>query len=263
MHNTSAHAKWMFPVNQNERRFLRTDDFLASHVYDMEDMHDMNWIAAMSDMHAVYIYIYIICIYYISMITLSMMMHDSQLLQTTTWTPRRCKQGTWRHSVALGTSDAAFVRQSQTWSDVLEEYWKTLPTDQYEDPLEPTIKGLFSILGFPLSDPTSLPSVLHQLRLVAYPIIFKGFIHPKWLFEISSINSKDEHWFVGYHHCSKLNSANHYSHGKNYFLTVKYFGQGRIPGYHYKYWYCSICVFIMSNINIILIVTMIMCFTIC
>lgn len=55
MHNTSADAKWMFPVNQNERRFLKTDDFLASHAYDMEDVHDMNWIAAMSDMHAVYI----------------------------------------------------------------------------------------------------------------------------------------------------------------------------------------------------------------
>ena len=95
------------------------------------------------------------CMQYISMITLSMMMNDSQLSQTTTWTPRRCKQGTWRHSVALGTSDAAFVRQSQTWSDVIEEYWKTLPTDQYEDPLQSTIKGLFSILGFPLSQPPS------------------------------------------------------------------------------------------------------------
>ena len=66
LHNgtqTSADAKWMFPVNQNERRFLRTDDFLASHVYDMEDMHDMNRIAAMSDMHAVYICILYIYIY--------------------------------------------------------------------------------------------------------------------------------------------------------------------------------------------------------
>ena len=46
---------------------------------------------------------------------------------------------------------------------------------------------------------------------------FQGFIHPKWLFEISSINSKDEHFFVGYHHCSKLNSASHYCHGKKLF----------------------------------------------
>ena len=29
----------------------------------------------------------------------------------------------------------------------------------------------------------------NQLRLVVYPIIFQSFIHPRWLFGISSINS--------------------------------------------------------------------------
>lgn len=28
-----------------------------------------------------------------------------------------------------------------------------------------------------------------QLRLVAYPVIYGGFLHPRWLFVISSINS--------------------------------------------------------------------------
>ena len=32
-------------------------------------------------------------------------------------------------------------------------------------------------------------SGVHQLRLVGYPIICMGFIHPKWLFGMSSINS--------------------------------------------------------------------------
>ena len=31
-------------------------------------------------------------------------------------------------------------------------------------------------------------SAVHQLRLVAYPIIYKVFVHLRWLFGISSIN---------------------------------------------------------------------------
>ena len=61
------------------------------------------------------------------------------------------------------------------------------------------VPAISSAVGFTVSTSTRTPTVgrnpanqLRLLRLLVYPIIYiylQGFIHPSWLFRISSINS--------------------------------------------------------------------------
>ena len=53
------------------------------------------------------------------------------------------------------------------------------------------------LLSYPQNKPPGLGKTVdgseiwreNQLRLIVYPIIYEGFLHPRWLFEISYINS--------------------------------------------------------------------------
>ena len=69
----------------------------------------------------------------------------------------------------------------------------------------------------------------NQLRLVVYPTIYKGFIHPRWLFRISSMNSSflGVQW-VRARHSSRSSMCLHKACEKWFGTAVRDFG--RFPG---------------------------------
>ena len=60
-------------------------------------------------------------------------------------------------------------------------WWRSIP-------LKPFYYDVRSLLGKKLNLKNLMEELLHQLRLVLYPMISRGFTHPRWC-RISSINS--------------------------------------------------------------------------